>query len=41
MPFHGPCGKGIAPHADTVESFRNEAVIGAKHGAGFCRNPCA
>ena len=39
MPFHATCGKGIASHADTVESFRNEAVIGAKHGAGFCRNP--
>ena len=40
LPFHETCGKGIAPHVNTVKSFRNEVVIGAKHGAGFCRNPC-
>lgn len=40
MPFHETCGKGIAPNADTVESFLNEVVTGAKYGAGRCRNPC-
>ena len=41
LPFHETCGKGIASHADTVESFRNEVVTGTRHGAGSCRNPRA
>jgi len=40
LPFHDTCGKGIAPNADTVESFLNEVVTGAKYGAGLHRNPC-
>ena len=38
--FMRPVGRESLPHVNTVESFRNEVVIGAKHGAGFCRNPC-
>ena len=40
MPFHETCEKGIAPHADTVEPFRNEVVTGTTHSAGFCRWVC-
>ena len=41
VPLQGTCGKGIVPNADTVESFRNEVVTGAKYGVGFRWNPCA
>ena len=41
VPLQGTSGKGIVPNADTVESFRNEVVTGAKHGVGFRWNPCA
>lgn len=41
MPLQGTCGKGIVPHADTVESFRNEGMTGARCGVGFRWNSCA
>ena len=41
LPLQGACGKGISPHADTGEAFRNEVATGAGSGVGFRRNPCA